>query len=64
MTPRVPPSASTLPAAVAAGQECDDDAAEGDDARDDGLQDAADAANDGHDGVSYCPEKGRDLAGC
>lgn len=57
-TPRPPAAAA---AAVPAGQEAHDDAAEGDDAADDGLQDAADAADDGHDAVANRGEGGPDL---
>lgn len=50
-----------LAAAVAAGEEPDDDAAEVDDAGDDGLEDAADAGDDGHDRVTDRAEEGGDL---
>jgi hypothetical protein len=44
--------ASALAAAVATGEEADDDAAELDNGADDGLEDAADTADNGHDGIS------------
>ncbi|EQL00277.1 hypothetical protein OCS_04011 [Ophiocordyceps sinensis CO18] len=55
-----PSRAPALPA-VAAGEEGDDDAAEGDDAADDGLEDAADAADDGHDAAANGLQGGSDL---
>jgi hypothetical protein len=53
--------ASALAAAVATGEEADDDTAELDNGADDGLEDAADTANDGHDGISDGLETRLDL---
>lgn len=55
-------SGATTLAAVAAGEEGDDDAEEGDDAVDDGSQDATDAVNDSHDAASDGAESVTDLS--
>jgi hypothetical protein len=60
MTSRCSTARTLASAAVAAGQEGDDDAAEGDDAVDDGREDSANAADDGHDGVTDGPEEAGD----
>lgn len=52
-----------LAATVAAGKEGDDDAAEWDDARDDGLEDGANARDDGHDGRANGTEGVSNLEG-
>lgn len=51
----------SLLAAVATGEEADEDVDEADDAVDDGVQDVADAADYGHDGVSDGAEEVLDL---
>lgn len=55
--------AAPLATAGAAGQEGDEDAEEGDDAVDDGVEDSTDAGDDGHDGVSDGAEEASDLKG-
>ena len=56
-----PATTASFSTAVAAGEEADDDAAEADNARDDGLEDAADAGDNGHDAVTDRAEHALDL---
>lgn len=55
------PSSSSSPTAVSASEESHDDAAEADDAADNGLENAADAAYDRHNAAAYGGESRFDL---
>jgi hypothetical protein len=56
-----PAHAPTTSAAVAAGDEADDDVEEGDDAADDGVEDVANTVHDGHYHAADRAEDGFDL---
>ncbi len=55
---------TTATAAGATGEEIDDDAADGDNAVNDGGEDASDAGDDSHDGVANSAEDAGDLRVC
>lgn len=52
---------SSPPSHLAAGKAVDNDAKEGDDAVDDGLENRADGVDYGHDDGAYRPKDGLDL---
>jgi hypothetical protein len=53
---------ATLTAAVAAGEEADEDAEEGNDSADDSVEDVANTGDDSHDGGANGPEDGLNAA--